>query len=234
MNGFSETKTLLIKLRGVLMFGILILSILLLLENLVIRTAPTNQNFSIPSQLEPEEIVSGELGGNDYYEFTYDKNLDGRKWLVPCHSAIEVDDAEDVCRGFAKGYLRKYSAYKLLSGTIMEGRYRINLETLVSTADGNWATIKYENEKLNGDYSLLLNVLEYDSPDDAKSACSFLVTDASFDTIKINSTNVLSKESEEDNWAYYVLPTDKIVISIQGSRAAAREAMSAIIEEYRK
>lgn len=233
MNKPLKLKTLLIVLLvGILIFRVLTFLFPSFLMNLLFGEVPDNPNFSISSQLKPEEIISKDLGGSDYYELIYDKNLDGRRWLVPCYSAIGVDDAEDVCKGFARGYLRKYTAYKLLDGTVVGGNYRISQDISFS-AEGGWTTIVYEKEKLGGDYALLLNILEYDSPNEAKSASSFFITDASFETIQMDGVNILIKE-EEGDWTHYVLPTDKTMISIQGNRAAVREAMRAVVEKYKK
>lgn len=228
-----QFKTFLIIVLAVfLMLRLVVFLFPSFLMNLFLAAVPDNPNFSISSEFKPEEIVSKDLGGSDYSELIYDRNLDGRRWLVPCFSGIGTDDAEDVCRGFAKGYLRKYTTYKLLDGTVVAGNYRIDSETPVPAADGEWTTVVYENEKLRGDYSVLLNVLEYENLDEAKSACSFLITDSSYETIQMNGVNILIKEWD-DNGAHFVLPTDKTVISIQGNRVAVKEAMNEVVERYK-
>lgn len=198
------------------------------------QSVPDNPDFPIPTELKPEEIISKDLGGDNYSELTYDKSLDGQKWLVPCFTAIGTDDAGDVCKGFARGYLRKYSAYKLPDGTIAEGEYRINMSTDILNTDGEWTTIMYDNEKLKGAYSLLLNIIEYDTPDDAKYACSFLVIDSSYETTETNGASVMIKESKENDWGHYVLPAGKTVISAEGNLTAVKNAMGTIVREYKK
>jgi len=203
------------------------------LLDLFFEPVPDNPNFSISSQLKPEEVIPEDLGGSDFSELIYDRNLEGQKWMVPCFSGIGTDDAADVCRGFAKGYLRKYTTYKLLDGTVAGGDFLISLDTSVLTVYGEWTTVVYDNENLRGKYALLVNILEYDSSDDAKSSCSFLITDSSYKTIQIDDVNILIKEWEGGDWSHYVLPTDKTVISIQGTRAAVEEAMNEVVEKYK-
>lgn len=237
MNKPVKTKKIVIILAAAMALGVWLFLVPSVIENhfqQLRQSVPDNPDFPIPTELKPEEIISKDLGGNDYSELTYDKSLDGQKWLVPCFTAIGTDDAGDVCKGFARGYLRKYSAYKLLNGTIAEGKYRINMSTDILNTDGEWTTIMYDNEKLEGAYSLLLNVVEYDSLDDAKYACSFLVIDSSYETAEINGASVLIKESKENDWGHYVLLTGKTVIGAEGNLTAAKEAMSAIIENYKK
>jgi len=233
MKKSLKIKKLVIVLAGILVLGVLILLALYAVRRDFLGRVPANPGFSIPLQAKLEEVVSKDLGGSDYVELAYDKSLDGQKWMVPCFSGIGTDDAADVCRGFARGYLRKYSTYRLSNGNIVGGKFQISQDTSY-VADGKTVTIVYEDEKLRGDYSLLLNILEYDGPNEAKSACLFLIRDSSYETIQMDGVNILFKGWEEGDWAHYVLPTEKTVISIQGNRTAAKEAMSAVVEKYKK
>jgi len=170
-----------------------------------VSTVPTNQNLSIPSELEPEGIIPTNLGGTDYSETIFSRSSD--EWLSLCYEAFGVDDREDVCRGFVRGYLRVYSSYTLEDGT--------NL------------TDCHSNMR-NG---TLVHVIEYETPRDAKYACSFLTIDANYPKISIDDIDFIGMEW--DNTAHYAL-SDRFLISVQGSSRAIRDLVNGVIELFRK
>ena len=172
-----------------------------------VSNVPTNPNFSIPSELEPEGIIPTNLGGTDYSEIVFSGSFD--EWLSLCYEALGVDDPEDVCGGFVRGYLRVYSSYTLEDGTNLTDRH---------------------SNMRNG--TLFLHVIEYETPRDATYACSFLTMDASYPKISIDDVDLIGMEW--DNTAHYVLLSDRFLISVQRSPRAPVDVLNGVIELYKK
>lgn len=201
-------------LMFVLVFGFL--------PEIFLLSVPDNPMLSIPSTLEPKMIVPMNLGGMDYYEVRFDKS--SGNWLSLCYEALNVDDPEDVCSGFVRGYLRAYTTYALGDGTRLNDRDK-------------YVTDNYFGNNtfyLARDHTVLLHVLEYGSPRDAKYAASFLTVDVSYPKVLIGDAWVIGLEFPASNWAHYVLPSGKFVISVQGSSRAVKGVMSNVVESYKK
>lgn len=221
--------------RKILVFGIFLIAFIVIVRIFLIpvvlstiisyfclMTVPTNPNFSIPTGLEPEKVIPADLGGMDYSEIIFNKSHD--EWLSLCYEALEVDDPEDVCRGFIKGYLRVYSTYALEDGTILKENnvfitdYYFNNNDICLTRNG----------------TLLLHVIEYETPRDAKSACSFLTVDLGgyYSVVPLNGVKIIGWEREDRT--HYAFPSGKFLISIQGSSRASRDAIGRVIGLYKE
>jgi len=262
--------------RNGLVFGIEIItfiSIILLISSIVINslilaTVPSNPNFSISSGLEAKSVIPADFGGTNYSEIIFENSPDRGKWLVPFSGAFSFVNAERVCDGFAKGYLRKYSTYTLQNGTVVKGNYTHSLSTRVDNHKGNtkeyelenysgpliikgntpgWYIYEYEDHtvlmprndtglyfleyedkaKLKGNYTLFIHVIEYNTSYNAKDACSALTMEG-YPKILINDVKVIGSGS------HYVLYSGNFLISIRGTSHVVRDAMSEVIELYKK
>jgi len=272
-----------LKTRRILAVGILIIifisiSTILLIPSivnyLILATVPSNPNFSIPSGLEPKNVIPADFGGTNYSEIIFEKSPDRGKWLVPLSGAFPYIRAENVCDGFTKGYLRKYSTYTLQNETVVKGNHTHPLSDRVDNHKGNtkeyelenysdllsiskgkssgWYIYEYEDDhkvsmsgndtgqyyleyydkaRLKGNYTLFIHVIEYHTPYNARDACAVLGREG-YPKILINDVKVIGEESHGS--ALYVLPSDNILISIRGNSHAARDAMSKVIELYKK
>jgi len=93
--------------------------------------------------------------------------------------------------------------------------------------------LEYEDkEELEGNYTLFIHVIEYNTSYNARSACSFLTIDANYPKILINDVKVIGMEFH--GTAHYVLPSDNFLISIRGNSYAVRDAMSKVIELHKR
>lgn len=200
-------------------------------DDLLIMGGPDNPDIAIPMD-NPKEIAAN-VGGDDFSEMEFNVNQDKWEWLVPCFGAFGVDDAEDVCKGFETGYLRKYNEFSLSGKTIKEAN--LTIPASVEVYDGkNWSDLQYKDrEKLAGDYSFLLFAIKFATAEDAKRAVMFLTLDAGYPVIAMDGAEVVGKEMSS-GMAHYVIPADKVVISLVGDNASVKEMAKELIKAHKK
>ena len=112
---------------------------------------PQNDIVAISDGADLRNILPDGFGGPGYKELSFDNGQEQSVWLPLCHEAVfGIDDAQDVCAGFKRGYSREYGRSKVFINEYETAAAAVNAASFL-VIDANMPTNDVDGVKIIGD-----------------------------------------------------------------------------------